>query len=153
MEGVRATPVLREHRLYQTDHLLRRYGFAPDEVVYGADGNLPLSLDPKVAWALAHPERFPVEVRTASLSQLVRVPGIGVAGAKRLIAERRTTVLRDLADLRRIGIQTSRAAGFITIAGRRAANVTWTEQLGLWRPEDDVGVPQVVYDVSPGTFR
>ena len=153
MEGVRATPVLREHRLYQTDHLLRRYGFTPDEVVYGADGNLPLSLDPKVAWALAHPERFPVEVRTASLSQLVRVPGIGVAGAKRLIAERRTTVLRDLADLRRIGVQTSRAAGFITVAGRRAATVTWAEQLAFWRPEDDVGVPQVVYDVSPGTFR
>ena len=153
MEGVRATPVLREHRLYQTDHLLRRYGFAPDEVVYGPDGNLPLSLDPKTAWALAHPERFPVEIRTASPSQLVRVPGIGVAGARRIIAERRSTVLRNLADLRRIGVQTSRAAGFITLGGRRVADVRWAEQLGFWRPEEDVGAARTIYDVSPGTFR
>ena len=153
LEGMRATPVLREHRLYQTDHLLRRYGFTRDEVVYGPDGNLPLSLDPKTAWALAHPERFPVEVRKASVSQLVRVPGIGVAGAKRIVAERRSTVLRDLADLRRIGIQTSRAAGFITLGGRRPADVKWSEQLGFWRPEDEVGAHQTIYDVSPGTFR
>ena len=153
MEGRRATPVVREQRLYQTDHLLRRYGFTPDEVVYGADGNLPLSLDPKVAWALAHPERFPVEVRKASLSQLVRVPGIGLGGAKRIVAERRTTVLRDLADLRRIGVQTSRAAGFITLGGRRPHTIRWTEQLGFWNPEDEVGAPHIAYDVSPGTFR
>jgi predicted DNA-binding helix-hairpin-helix protein len=153
LEGLRATPMLREQRLYQTDHLLRRYGFTSDEVVYGPDGNLPLSLDPKIAWALAHPERFPVEVRTASLSQLVRVPGIGVAGAKRIVAERRSTLLRDLADLRRIGVQTSRAAGFITIGGRRMASVKWAQQLAFWQPEDDVGARHVVYDVSPGTFR
>jgi predicted DNA-binding helix-hairpin-helix protein len=94
-----------------------------------------------------------VEIRTASRSQLLRVPGIGLGTAKRIVAERHATVFRDLADLRRIGVITSRAAGFITLGGRRVQNVRWTEQLGFWRPEDDVGAPQVVYDVSPGTFR
>jgi predicted DNA-binding helix-hairpin-helix protein len=153
MEGMRATPALREHRLYQADHLLRRYGFTTDEVVYGDDGNLPLSLDPKIAWALAHPERFPVEIRTASPSQLMRVPGIGVGGARRIVAERAHTAFRGLADLRRIGVVTSRAAGFLTLGGRRLQSVRWTEQLGFWRAEDEVGAAQTVYDVSPGTFR
>ena len=153
MEDRRATPVLREQRLYQVDHLIRRYGFTTDDVVYGDDGNLPLSLDPKIAWALTHPERFPVEIRTASRAQLVRVPGIGLGTAKRIVAERGTTVFRGLADLRSIGVVTSRAAGFITLGGRRLQTVKWAEQLGFWRPEEDVGAHQIVYDVSPGTFR
>lgn len=153
MEGQRATPVLREQRLYQVDHLLRSYGFTTDEVVYGEDGNLPLSLDPKIAWALTHPERFPVEIRTASRAQLMRVPGIGVGTAKRIVAERGTAILRGLADLRRLGVVTTRAAGFLTLGGRRLQTVKWAEQLGFWRPEEDVGAYQIVYDVSPGTFR
>jgi predicted DNA-binding helix-hairpin-helix protein len=153
MEEQRATPVLREQRLYQVDHLLRNYGFTKDEVVYGTDGNLPLSLDPKIAWALMHPERFPVEIRTATRSQLVRIPGIGLETAKRIVAERQTTVFRGLADLRRIGVVTSRAAGFITLGGRRVQTTKWAEQLGFWAPEDEVGAHQLVYDVSPGTFR
>ena len=153
LEQQRATPVLREHRLYQVDHLIRHYGFTDAEVVYGDDGNLPLAMDPKVAWALAHPERFPVEIRTASRTALARVPGIGVGSAQRIVAERRTTTFRDLADLRKIGVVTSRAAGFITLGGRRVQSLRFAEQLGFWRPEDDVGAPQVVYDVSPGTFR
>jgi predicted DNA-binding helix-hairpin-helix protein len=153
MEERRATPVLREQRLYQVDHLLRRYGFARDEVVYGDDGNLPLSLDPKIAWALTHPERFPVEIRTASRAELVRVPGIGLGTAKRIVAERHATTFRGLADLRRIGVVTTRAAGFITLGGRRLQTVKWAEQLGFWRPEEEVGAHQLVYDVSPGTFR
>ncbi len=154
MEGVRAAPVLREHRLYQADHLVRDYGFDAGEIAYDASGNLPLSHDPKVAWALAHPERFPVEIRTASRSQLMRVPGIGPASARRIVTEqRRGTMLRGLADLRRIGVVTGRAAGFLTLGGRRLQTARWTEQLGFWRPEEDAGVPHVVYDVSPGTFR
>ena len=62
MENVAAAPALREHRLYQADYLLHDYGFTADEVVFEPSGNLPLSVDPKAAWALAHPERFPVEV-------------------------------------------------------------------------------------------
>jgi len=153
MEGVPATPALREHRLYQADHLMRGYGFAADELAFDEQGNLPLALDPKIAWALAHPERFPVEVRTASRSQLARVPGIGTVTAQRIVAERGRSTFRGLADLRRIGVVTGRAAGFITLGGRRPQTTRWAEQLGLWRPEDEVGVPQVLYEFSPGTFR
>jgi predicted DNA-binding helix-hairpin-helix protein len=153
MEDVRATPVVREFRLYQADHLMRGYGFTAGELPYNDDGNLPLSLDPKVAWALAHPERFPVDVRTASPAELRRVPGIGPATARRIVIQRNGTRLRDLSDLRRLGVITSRAAGFLALRGRRLQTTRWTEQLGFWKPEDDAGVPHIVYDVSPGTFR
>jgi predicted DNA-binding helix-hairpin-helix protein len=153
MEGMRATPVLREHRLYQADHLLRLYGFTSDEVVFDERGNLPLVHDPKVAWALAHPEHFPVEIRAASRSQLVRVPGIGPGSARRIVTERRATAIRSLADLRALGVVTSRAAGFVTLGGRRLRAERWAEQLAFWRPEDQVGAQHEVYDVSPGTFR
>ncbi len=153
MEEHRAAPALREHRLYQTDYLLRTYGFRADELVFDGSGNLPLALDPKTAWALANPERFPVEVRTASYEELLRVPGIGHETARKLVDERPRTAFRGLADLRKIGVITKRAAGFLTLAGRRLQTVRWAEQLGFWRPEDEVGAYQFVYDVSPGTFR
>jgi predicted DNA-binding helix-hairpin-helix protein len=153
MEGSPAAPALREHRLYQADWLLRDYGFAPQEVVYERDGNLPLAVDPKAAWALAHPELFPVEVRTASYEQLLRVPGIGPRSARRIVNERRTTVIRGLGDLRRFGIVASRAGGFLTLGGRRLQAVRWSQQLGLWRAEDEVGARHEIYEFSPGTFR
>lgn len=153
MEDAPAAPALREHRLYQADWLLRDYGFAPNEVVYGDDGNLPLAVDPKTAWALANPERFPVEVRTAGYEHLLRVPGIGPRSARRLVNERATVVIRGLADLRRFGIVTTRAAGFLTLGGRRLQSVRWTQQLGFWRPEDEVGARHEIYEFSPGTFR
>ena len=153
MEGVRATPALREFRLYQADHLMRGYGFDAEELAYDEGGNLPLALDPKIAWALSHPERFPVEIRTASRSQLARVPGIGPTTARRIVAERMRTRFRGLSDLRRIGVLTGRAAGFLTLGGRRLQTVRWTEQLGFWRPEEEAGVPQLLYEFSPGTFR
>lgn len=153
MESMPSTPVLREHRLYQASYLLKGYGFASDEIVYGDNGNLPLALDPKCAWALAHPERFPLEVQTASYEELVRVPGIGPLAARRIVAGRRDTALRSLADLRRLGVLTTRAGGFLTLRGRRLQTKRWTEQLGFWAPEDEVGAPHVVYQVSPGTFR
>ena len=153
MEDVRAAPAMREHRLYQADHLMRGYGFGVDELAFDESGNLPLTLDPKIAWALSHPERFPVEVRTASRTQLLRVPGIGPVASHRIVAERGRTVFRGLADLRKLGVITSRAAGFLTLAGRRLQTTRWAEQLGFWRAEDDVGAPHIMYDVSPGTFR
>ena len=153
MENVPATPALREHRLYQAEYLLRDYAFAPEEMVYRPDGNLPLAQDPKVAWALAHPERFPVDVASAGIEALLRVPGIGRVSARRLVTERRRTVLRSLADLGRLGVQTTRAAGFLTLRGRRLQTARWTEQLGFWAPENDAGVPHVTWQVSPGTFR
>lgn len=153
MENVRATPALREFRLYQADHLMREYRFGVEELAFGDDGNLPLATDPKVAWALAHPEHFPVEVRTATRSQLLRVPGIGPESSRRIVTERGRTTLRHLADLRRLGVITTRAAGFLTLGGRRLRTERWSQQLGFWKPEDEVGAPHIVYDVSPGTFR
>ena len=153
MENVQATPALREHRLYQAAHLLDGYGFAPDEVVYAPDGNLPLALDPKSAWALAHPELFPVEVQRASYEKLVRVPGIGPVAARRIVGQRTMVSFRGLSDLRKLGVVTTRAGGFLMLRGRRLQTTRWTEQLGFWAPEDEVGTPHVVYQVSPGTFR
>jgi len=153
LEHTRAAPALREHRLYQADHLLRDYGFAADEVVYDAGGNLPLGQDPKAAWALAHPERFPVEVRTATREELLRVPGIGPASAARIVSERITSSFRGLADLRKLGVVTTRAAGFLALGGRRLGTLRWAEQLGFWQPDEEAGTAQMVYEVSPGTFR
>ena len=153
LEARPETPVVREHRLYQVDHLVRRYGFAADEVVFDDRGNLPLGLDPKVAWALTHPERFPVDVRTAAREELVRVPGIGPGTARHIVTARAGTLLRDLRDLRRLGVVTARAAGFLTIGGRRVSDVRWAEQMKFWGPDEDVGRYHAVYEVSPGTFR
>jgi predicted DNA-binding helix-hairpin-helix protein len=153
MEAVPAAPALREHRLYQADYLLHDYGFTADEVVFEPGGNLPLGVDPKAAWALAHPERFPVEVTRADYETLVRVPGIGPVAARRLVANRREAVLRGLGDLRELGVVTNRAAGFLTLRGRRLSTTRWTEQLGFWAPEDETGRYHLTYEVSPGTFR
>src|SRR5712691_11869118 len=84
MEGREATPAVRELRLYQAEHLMRQYGFACEELPFDAGGDLPLDDDPKTAWALAHPERFPVEIQTAPYEMLIRVPGIGPATARSL---------------------------------------------------------------------
>jgi predicted DNA-binding helix-hairpin-helix protein len=153
LESAPAAPALREHRLYQADHLMRQYGFEADEVVFEPTGNLPLAVDPKAAWALAHPERFPIEIRTAAPQELLRVPGIGPTSAKRIVTERAGTTFRSLADLRKLGVVTNRAAGFITLGGRSVQTSRWTQQLGFWAPEEEAGVPHLVYQVSPGTFR
>jgi len=153
LEGAPAAPALREHRLYQAAYLLQSYGFKADEVVFGSGGNLPLEQDPKAAWALSHPELFPVEITSASAEELLRVPGIGPLAARRIVAERGNVVLRGLRDLRSLGVITGRAAGFLLLRGRRLQTVRWSEQLGFWAPEDEVGAPHIVYQVSPGTFR
>lgn len=153
MESVPAAPALREHRLYQAEHLLRAYGFAAEEVVYEPSGNLPLATDPKIAWALAHPERFPVEVTSAERAELLRVPGIGPVAAGRIVAERAGATPRGLADLRRLGVVTAWAGGFLTLRGRRLQTTRWAEQLGFWAPEEEAGSYHLAYQVSPGTFR
>jgi predicted DNA-binding helix-hairpin-helix protein len=153
LESREATPALREHRLYQADYLFRYYGFRPDEVIFEKDGNLPLAMDPKVAWAVNQPNRFMVELTTASREALLRVPGIGPTAATRIVETRRATVIRNLADLRKLGVQTTRASGFLTLRGRAFQSIRWTEQLGLWREADQAGVRKVIHEVSPGTFR
>lgn len=112
-------PFLREHRLYQVDFLLRSYGFGLDEITFDDSGFLPLDADPKTLWAHRHPERFPVEVNTASKAELVRVPGIGPRSAKRLIAMRRGERLRSVAALRAAGASWRVAAPHVLLAGKR----------------------------------
>jgi predicted DNA-binding helix-hairpin-helix protein len=134
MEGLSPTPAAREWRLYQAEHLLRLYGFREGELVFGADGNLPLQHDPKTAWALAHAERFPVPLERAPYELLLRVPGIGPTAARRLVAERRRTLPRDARDLRRLGVDATRAGYFLTLRGRRVRAALPAEQLRLFAP-------------------
>ena len=81
--------LMREHRLYQTDFLMRKYGFAADEIGFDAAGNLPLDVDPKEFWARRHPERFPVDVNRAGKADLLRVPGLGPVAVKRILDARK----------------------------------------------------------------
>jgi len=145
------TPALREHRLYQADHLLRRYGFRLDEVVFDRHGNLPLEFDPKTAWALAHPEEFPVEVLTADRERLLRVPGIGPKTVEKVLRARSTGILRDARDLAGLGVRIEAAAGFLTLRGRRLADTGVRRPRPLIDPWRAAG--HRLYEFSPGTFR
>ena len=111
------TPRWRTRRMYQADRLMQLYGFGVDEILPEDAPNLPFDLDPKAAWALRHLDRFPVEVNTADYETLIRVPGIGITGAKRILQARRLhTLTHEL--LRRIGVSLKRARYFITCNGR-----------------------------------
>jgi putative DNA modification/repair radical SAM protein len=110
-----AAPLVREHRLYQADWLLRFYGFTLPEMPVQPDGNLPLDIDPKLAWALAHREHFPVDVNRAPRETLLRIPGLGVKSANRLITARRHRRLR-MADLARLRLPLRKLAPFIVTA-------------------------------------
>ena len=111
-------PLRREHRLYQADWLMRYYAFTPDELATPSRPWLDLDVDPKLAWALAHMERFPIEVMDASLEMLLRVPGIGPVGARRILAARRTRRLC-VDDLQGLGVAFKRARYFVTCSGKR----------------------------------
>ncbi|MBQ9069199.1 MAG: putative DNA modification/repair radical SAM protein [Eggerthellaceae bacterium] len=106
----------REHRLFQADWLLRFYGFEVSEIIDEQHPNLDLLLDPKANWALNHLDRFPLEVNTAPLESLMRVPGIGVVGARKIVAARRTHALGE-AELRKLGVAYARARYFVTCSG------------------------------------
>lgn len=110
-------PLLREHRLYQADWLLRYYGFQAGELLSEKKPNFNVLLDPKCDWAISHLEQFPVEVNKADYYTLLRVPGMGVKSAKRIVAARRSAAL-DFADLKKLGVVLKRAAYFITCKGR-----------------------------------
>ncbi|MDQ7774447.1 putative DNA modification/repair radical SAM protein [Paracoccus aminovorans] len=136
-------PLLREHRLYQADWLMRFYGFDAEEI--GAarpDGNLDLALDPKLAWALAHRGDFPLDVARATREQLLRVPGFGTRTVARILAARRNGPLR-YADLLRMGAVMAKARPFVTLpdwqpgaltdsAGLHARFAPAPEQLSLF---------------------
>ncbi|MBQ8886008.1 MAG: putative DNA modification/repair radical SAM protein [Clostridia bacterium] len=110
------TGLLREHRLYQADWLLRFYGFEADEIAPEGE-NLPMEYDPKCAWALRHPEFFPVEINTAPLERLLRIPGVGTKGAYKIMAARKYTKLT-FDDLKKMRIVLKRARYFITCNGK-----------------------------------
>ncbi len=112
-------PLLREHRLYQADWLLRFYGFRADELLDESQPDFDPALDPKCCWALRHPEFFPVEVNRASYETLLRVPGLGVLSARRILVARRTGPLH-AEDLSRLGVVMKRAQYFLTCGGRLA---------------------------------
>lgn len=129
LENRPATPAWREHRLYQADFLLRCYGFRFHELVFDSSNCLSQAADPKTSWALAHPERFPMEVNRVSEQELLRVPGIGPRSAKRILDWRRQSTLRDLGQIRLAGADAKRAAPFILFDGHKPPY-----QLALWSP-------------------
>jgi len=110
-------PLLREHRLYQADWLLRFYGFQAGELLDEDRPFFNVMLDPKEDWAVRHLEQFPIEINKASYEMLLRVPGIGVTGAGRIVRARRSARL-DFQDLKKMGIVLKRALYFITCSGK-----------------------------------
>lgn len=112
-----APPLLREHRLYQADWLLRYYGFQADELLSPDRPNFNTFVDPKCDWALRHLEYFPVEINQATYEQLLRVPGIGNKSAGRIVRARRQATL-DFEDIKKMGVVLKRAVYFITCRGK-----------------------------------
>lgn len=118
LENVQPCPPLREFRLYQADFLLRRYGFTPEELPFQEQGNLPQDKDPKLAWALSHPEKFPMEINKADYWELLRIPGIGRISAKKIIKKRIQGKITSIDELKATGCVLRRARNFLTINGK-----------------------------------
>jgi predicted DNA-binding helix-hairpin-helix protein len=121
-------PLMREHRLYQADWLYRFYGFGIDEITANqAGGMLDLTLDPKLAWALANRAEFPVDINKAERERLLRVPGLGTKTVKAIVSARRFRRLR-LDDLQRLGISIKKVQSFISAEG-------WSPRRLIERPD------------------
>jgi predicted DNA-binding helix-hairpin-helix protein len=128
LDGMEPTPAWREHRLYQADWLLRFYGFAYEDLIFDPGGNLPRKADPKMMFAQAHPELFPVELNRASREELLRVPGLGPQSVRRILRWRQQGALRELGDIKKAGAVAERAASFVLLDGKRPPH-----QLPLWQ--------------------
>ena len=115
-------PLMREHRLYQADWLLRFYGFEADEILDGPEENLDTEVDPKVSWALRHLDHFPMEINRASMEELLRIPGIGNVSAARIVRHRKMAAVK-FEDLKTMGVVVKRAKYFITCCGRYYGDV------------------------------
>ena len=109
-------PLMREHRLYQADWLLRFYGFDVNEIVDDAQPNLSLEHDPKMAWALGHREFFPVDLNTAPREAILRVPGIGTKNVARILKMRRWKRIR-IEDLKKLRVSLKKTASFVLVDG------------------------------------
>ncbi len=119
---VQAPPLAREHRLYQADWLLRFYGYGVEEITDSTQGGmLDLDIDPKMAWAIRHPERFPVDLNRAPKEMLLRVPGLGVRNVKRVLMARRHGRLR-VADVARLRAPMSKLLPFVQLADHHPRN-------------------------------
>jgi putative DNA modification/repair radical SAM protein len=129
LEGLPATPPMREHRLYQTDWLLRVYGFSYDEVdlALGKSGTLDLNKDPKLSIARAQPWLFPVNVNQANYNELLRVPGIGPTTAQRILDVRQDGSISSMEQLKKMRVVVKRAAPYIRFNGM----VDWEKQLSF----------------------
>ena len=123
-------PLLREHRLYQADFLLRFYQFKADEIINADNPFLNVQVDPKCNWALNHLEYFPVEVQTADYHTLLRIPGVGVKSARRIMAARRLGKL-DYTSLKKFGVVLKRAMYFITCGGKTMVPLRMNERFIL----------------------
>jgi predicted DNA-binding helix-hairpin-helix protein len=117
----------REQRLYQASFLLRDYGFDVEDLPFDQQGQLPLSEDPKLAWARRHLQETPIEVNTADREMLLRIPGIGPKSADKIVSARRQGTLRSARDLHNLGIATKRVLPFVLLDGRQSPR-----QLSLW---------------------
>ena len=104
---------MREHRLYQVDFLLRKYGFEESDIVFEKNGNLSLTVDPKEAWALRHPEFFPVDANRAARLSLLRVPGLGPVTVKRILERRKQARLRRIEDVGKAGVRLQKAGKYL----------------------------------------
>ena len=114
-QGGRAADVFtREHRLYQVDFLLRKYGFAESDIVFGEDGRLSLAADPKEVWAGRHPEAFPVDVNRAGKYKLLRVPGLGQVTVKRILERRKQGRLGRIEDVGKVGARLAKAEKYLS---------------------------------------
>jgi putative DNA modification/repair radical SAM protein len=159
LPAVTATsPMLREHRLYQADWLLRFYGFKAGELLDEQQPNFNVALDPKCDWAVRHLEFFPIEIMKADYYLLLRVPGLGVTSAKRIVSARRQRTL-DFDALKRMGVVLKRAAYFITCNGKMmlpikqdrdyiTRNLVDAERLGISKIQSDMTYEQLSFDLS-----
>jgi len=118
-------PLLREHRLYQADWLLRFYGFRAEELLDEGNPDFDPRVDPKCSWALAHLNFFPVEVNTADYESLLRIPGVGIVSARRILSARRTGPLH-MENLPKLGVVMKRAQYFLTASGKTADGLRFT---------------------------
>lgn len=140
-------PLLREHRLYQADWLLRFYGFRADELLTQSRPNFNVFLDPKCDWALGHLEHFPVEVNKATMQMLLRVPGIGTNSARRIVKARQMANLT-FADLKKLGVVLKRAIYFITCSGKMMYNTPIEEDYITKNLLEGMKVPRGINDIS-----
>ncbi len=109
-----ADVLMREHRLYQVDFLVRKYGFAESDVIFEENGNLSLAIDPKEAWARKHPDYYPVDINRAPRLDLLRVPGLGPVTVKQILERRRQSRIRSIEDVGKVGVRLGTATKYLS---------------------------------------